>query len=272
MSKFLDSVLPSAPVPVTLTNPRTMLLYGGYKIGKSVIAGIVANKFNALWLDYESGSECQESYRINVVQKAAALGMKKLDFLEQLWAELAAEPAPRYGMILHDKLDNLEEWAECKATAYFKQTVIGRNFTGKSILELDKGGGYEYLRSHFKEIWNAAIAAAPSSVFLASLRDRQIDKLDTTVSSNDLDLTGKVRKIASGYADTVGYLYRESDGSNWVSFVTSEKGTFAGSRIPRLEGQRFKLSWKDASGALQVDWKAIFPDAKERVGVEGAVK
>ena len=57
-------------------------------------------------------------------------------------------------------------------------------------------------------------------------------------------------------------MYREEDGSNWISFVTSDKRAFCGCRVPRLEGQRFKISWKDADGKLVVDWNQIYPDGK----------
>lgn len=263
MSDFLKSVLPTGITPGNHRNPRVMILYGGYKIGKSALAAWLSREKQALWLDYEGGSDAQDRVCVDVIKAAEQAGMKKLDFLEKLWLDLSKQSPPAYHYLIHDKLDNLEDWAERKATAYYKSTVIGRNFTGKTVLELDKGGGYLHLREQFKEIWTAALRAAPVTIFLASLRDRQIEKTDNAVSSNDLDLTGKVRKIAVGFADTVGLIYREVDGSNWVSFVTSEKGTFAGSRIPRLENQRFKLSWmeRDAlSGeqVLRVAWDRIF--------------
>lgn len=264
---FLDDIIPEAPVAGTLKNPRCLLLYGGYKIGKSVLASWLSTHKRALWLDYEDGSEGIAGRKINVLRKIQELkaasywgsvNMTRVDFLLNLWRDLAAEIQPRFDYIIHDKLDNLEEWAEKWATVYYKNTVIGRNFAGETVLELDKGGGYLYLREKFKTLWTAAVKATPTTIFLASLRDRQIDKTDNIVSSNDLDLTGRVRKIAVGFADTVGYLYRQSDGSNWVSFVTNETGTFAGSRIPRLEGQRFKLTWKNDKGEIEVDWDKIF--------------
>lgn len=258
MSDFLKSILPTEPVTSTIQNARCMLIYGGYKIGKSAMAAWLSMNKRALWLDYEDGGEMHDrGGYLNVIKAAEAAKMKRIDFLLKLWSELRAQQPAMYDYVIHDKLDNLEEWAERWATVYFKSTIIGKNFTGSSVLELDKGGGYLYLREKFKDLWTAAIGAAPRTIFLASMRDRQMDKNDTTTSSNDLDLTGKVRKIAVGFADIVGYLYREPDGSNWVSFCSSEKGTFAGSRIARLDGKRIKLSWQQ-QGKLTVDWDKLF--------------
>jgi hypothetical protein len=80
---------------------------------------------------------------------------------------------------------------------------------------------------------------------------------------SDLDLVGKCRSIAAGSCDAPALMYREEDGSNWISFVQpADKRAFCGCRVPRLEGQRFKISWKDADGKLVVDWNQIYPDGK----------
>ena len=264
MSTFLDQNLPTTPTgPLSghQSNPRVVVIYGGYKIGKSVIASWISRNKKALWLDYEGGSAYVPGLKIDVMNQVGQLDKisPRINFLQKLWTELANESPKRYDYLIHDKLDNLEDWAEQWATGYYKSTVIGKNFGGGSVLELDKGGGYEYLRQKFKALWTMATAAAPHTVFFASLRDKQIEKADSIVSSNDLDLTGKVRKITAGFADAVGFMYRTSDGSNWLSFVTEEKGTFAGSRCPRLEGQRFRFSWKDKeTGEIVVDWDRLF--------------
>lgn len=278
MSDFLNSFLPQGLPGAGMSHPRKLIIYGGFKVGKSELAGWLARNKKALWLDCEDGSLCEgpgwnvpgAGTLINVMamlrERNAGLSEDKqvgpTGFLFKLCDELAKEHPRRYDYVIADKLDTLESWAERRATAYYKATVIGKNFTGLSVLELDKGGGYGYLRDQFNEIWNKLGAAASKVIMLASLRSSQVDKTVSTVSNADLDLTGKVRKIAAGDADAIGYLYREQDGSNWISFVTDEKERFAGSRIARLEGKRFKLSWRGPDGKVTVDWTNLFPEAK----------
>ena len=279
MSDFLDSFLPKAPPNGQIEVPRKLIIYGGFKVGKSFTADWLARNKKALWLDCEDGSLCEgpgwsvpgAGSLVNIPallrEKNAGLPPEKqvgpTGYLFGLCDALAKEHPRRYDYIIADKLDTLEGWAERRATAYFKSTIIGKNFTGLSVLELDKGGGYGYLRDQFNEIWNKLASAAPRVIMLASLRSSQVDKTVSTVSNADLDLTGKVRKIAAGDADAIGYMYRESDGANYLSFVADEKERFAGSRIARLEGKRFKLSWKDkATGQVVVDWAQIYPEAK----------
>lgn len=269
MSDFLSKILPVTAEPPKLAAPRTLLIYSDFKVGKSAISSWLQQNRRALWLDYEGGSlmypqgqSVEGGVVLDVPGAAKTAGMKRIDFLLKLWKELAEEPVPRFDYILHDKIDNLEEWAERWATAYYKNSIIGRNFNGSTVLELAEGGGYLYLRERFLDLWNAALAAAPRQVFWATLRTKYSGKGDTLVDSKELDLTGKVRKIAAGFCDAPGYMWRAADGSNRVSFKTAEKGTFCGNRFAYLEGQEIKLSWKDGEGKVIVDWKVLYPDGK----------
>lgn len=277
MSAFLDTFLPSAAPSAPMACPRKLIIYGGYKVGKTKLAEWMALHTRTLWLDCEDGSLYEEGWvspaggmlinipaRLRQANAGAPPGKEigPTGFLFALCDELAKESPRRFDYVIADKLDTLEEWAVKRATAYFKQTVIGKNFAGLSVLELDKGGGYGYLRDQFNEIWTRLSSAAQRLILIASLRSSQIDKTVATVSSAELDLIGKVRKIAAGDADAVGYLYREPDGANWISFITDQTERFAGCRNSRIEGQKFKVSWKRPDGTIECDLRSIYPDIK----------
>lgn len=270
MSDFLNNIIPSAPIEASITEPRSLLVYSDFKVGKSQLASDLSMRCKALWLDYESGSAGLPGVKIDVIAKVNELNagreegrkIKRIDFLLQLWSELAKCNPPRFDVVIHDKLDNLEEWATRWATSYYKQTVIGRNFTGDNVLELPEGSGYQYLRNKFLELWNALSAAAPRSLLFTSLRMKYVGKADTLVESKDLDLTGKVRKIAAGYTDAPAYMWRGNDNgnsANFLSFKTGEQGTFCGCRIPRLEGRQVKISERLPDGTVKCYWEQIYP-------------
>jgi hypothetical protein len=285
MSDFLTQFLPSAPAAAAVQAPRKLIIYGGFKVGKTKLCEWLANNTRTLWIDCEDGSLFEQGWvsasggmLLNVVSRLREANAKAppgqeigpTGFVFKILEELAKENPRRFDYIIVDKLDTLESWAERRATAYYKQTVIGKNFGGISVLELDKGGGYGYLRDQFNEIWSKLSAASPRLIMIASLRASQVDKVVATVSNADLDLTGKVRKIAAGDADAVGYLFRQPNGENWISFITDQRETFAGSRIPRLEGKQFKLTWRKADGTIDCDWKQLFPDAQIFVDTRAA--
>lgn len=270
MSEFLNSILPSAPVAPTITEPRSLLIYSDFKVGKSKLASDLSLRSKTLWLDYENGSEGLPGVKINVLAKIDELNQGKethqqtgpIKFLTQLLKELAAETPRRYDIVVHDKLDNLEDWCVRWATLRFKQSVIGKNFTGDSVLELPEGGGWMYLRDRFAELWNMMVAVAPRSVFFTSLRMKSVGKETNMVESKDLDLYGKVRKIAAGFCDAPGYLWRGQENGrsvNYLSFKSAEQGAFCGCRIPHLEGRIFKISERLADGTVKVNWHELYP-------------
>jgi len=261
---LLDS-LPTGIEEGGVDNPKTLLIYGNYKIGKSAIAAWITREKRALWLDYESGGGCQEGLRVDVIKKVTELNrsnkekISRIQYIRELCEELGREETPRFDFIIHDKLDNLEEWAERWATAHYKDTVQGKNFEGDSVLELPKGSGYLYLRQKFKAIWNSALGGSKYNIFFASMRDKYIEKNSKEVQIQDLALTGKVREISAGFADAIGYLYRGSDGINYLSFCSANEGTFAGNRVPRLEGQRIPFSWIDKeTGEVKVAFDEVY--------------
>ena len=57
------------------------------------------------------------------------------------------KPRPPYKYLVVDTVDKLEDFCEVTATEKYKLTTIGKNFAGKSVLELPQGGGYYHLRN-----------------------------------------------------------------------------------------------------------------------------
>jgi hypothetical protein len=265
---FLSTVLPAAPVTASLTNPRSLVIYGDLKVGKSALASWLSLNEKALWVDLEDGSEALPGLKVNLVRQAIELKRKKVELFMQLCKDLAACKPPRFDYLIVDKIDKLEEWAEGWATADYKNSVVGRSF-GESTIAALPYIGWTLWHEKFLELWNAAKAAAPYVIFLGSLKEGGSEKYGRhdsagqgLVASTDIDLGKKQRKTTVGDSDATALLWREPDGANWLSFMCREKGAFTGNRIPRLEGRKFKLSWIERKEGqeprLMVDWKAIF--------------
>lgn len=277
MSNFLDKIIPKEPVPATVVNPRCCLWYSDFKVGKSWLSHWASLNRNALWLDYEDGGEALSGIKINVVKEVKGINagreegrkISKVQFVMRLLNDLAAEHEagkPRFQYVIHDKIDTIEEWCELWATAQYRESVIGKSFKGSSVLELPDGAGYLPLRLRFLDFWNVAVSAAPSSIFLASMRvNRNTGKDGTsgTVTWADLDLTKGIRKIAAGQADAPGIIWRQSEGVeqvNYISFKSGDKGGTCGCRIQRLEGKMIKLTVKnEQTGVITAPgWDQIF--------------
>jgi hypothetical protein len=91
MSTFLDDIIPTESIPAAIDAARSIVIVKDFKIGGSAISSWLSENRSALWLDYEDGSEALPGVKINVITKAKALGMKRIDFLLKLWGDLAAD-------------------------------------------------------------------------------------------------------------------------------------------------------------------------------------
>lgn len=260
MSDFLSRNIPQASVPATLVNPRTLVIYTDLKAGKSTISAWLSRNRRAVWADTENGSGGMPGRAVNIVERAAVEKLNKVDFYQRLCAELAAEQPAICDYFVTDKVDQLETWAEGWATADYKRTVLGKDFKGSSISEVPYVG-WSLWHEKFLALWNAAKSAAPYAIFFGSLKQGGSDKFGKhdaakagLACSFDLDLGTRQRKTAVGDSDATALMWREPDGSNWLSFASREQGAFTGCRVPRLEGSRFRFSWIKSYGCCQAEW------------------
>ena len=222
--------LPKDKLKATRKSPKTLILYGPPKIGKTTILSQLENN---LILDLEKGADFLDSLRI---------GVDNPDHLKEIGREIIKAGRP-YKHVSLDTITLLEEWCEMEATNKYKQSLMGKNFKGNSILSLPNGAGYGLLREEVMPyIRNILPMFAEHIIVVGHLRDKLIvDKKGEEVSAKDIDLTGKLRNMVCAQADAVGYLFRDGD-KLMVSFETKED-VVCGSRCDHLKGQTFEFSW-----------------------------
>jgi len=233
-------ILPTAPVPASEVSPKTMIIYGPPKVGKTTMLSALPD---CLLVDLENGSDYTSGLKIkldNILQ------------IEQLTDLIKSAKQP-YKYVAIDTLDKLEEWVEAEATRRYKQTPIGKNFSGLSILELPKGAGYLHLRNVFYEMFQKLRALAPYAIFIGHVRDKNLTVEGKEVTSQDLDLTGKVRNIVCAYSDAIGYVYRDKESKLKMTFVTTDIA-MCSTRAKHLEGKVFTFE----QGNEVKTWKEIY--------------
>lgn len=229
--------LPTSPTGPTATNPKLLLLYGPPKVGKTTALSELPN---CLIVDCEDGSDFVTALKVKANSVAE---------LRTLVKEIRDAGKP-YTYVAIDTITRVEDWCESYATTMYKQSVIGKSFDGKSVLELPNGAGYGHLRNAFNEVVMLLTGIAPHVILVGHLREKFIGgkdaKTDSVVSSKDLDLTGKIKQIACSRSDAIGYVYRnhEDKGALWISFESTEQIN-CGARCTHLRGKRMKLDWKE---------------------------
>jgi len=232
--------LPTTKTPATRKSPQMLVLYGPQKIGKTTA---IAQLEGCLNIDIEDGSDFLEMLKIKIDSYTK---------LMELAGEIRKQQTKPYKYIAIDTVTRLEEWAEMKATQNYRSSIVGKNFTGATVLELPSGAGYKWLRDAFREMIMLIRSLAPNTIFVAHLRDKMLAGADaksgTLVSAKDLDLTGKCKQILCAQADAIGYLYRQAVAPNspetklHISFASNEMVN-CGSRCDHLKGANMLLDW-----------------------------
>lgn len=223
--------LPKEKIKAERKSPAKLLLYAPPKTGKTTILSQLDNN---LTLDLEKGAKFIESLKIEV---------NNTEHLKEIGREIITQGKP-YKYISVDTITLLEEWCEMDATKKYKESIMGRNFKGNSILSLPNGAGYGLLREEMMPYIRTIIPMFCDNIILIGhLKDKLItNKKGEEVSAKDVQLTGQLRTMVCSEMDAVGYLYRE-DNTLMVSFETKEE-IVCGSRCDHLKGQTFPFDWK----------------------------
>lgn len=229
-------------------DPRILIIYGEKKVGKT---DELTKLDSCLILDGEEGTATHTN-----VLAVSINSMKDIKDLRKAVEEEGAARAKAgkkgldlfpYRYMAIDTLDSIEAIIEPTLTMRYKESVKGKTFTGSSILELDHGLGYYFLREGIKEVIKDVAAICPYVILVSHLKEKEDDKGGITTTSKDISLTGKLGGIVAAMADAIGYMYRKPGKPGemdkmFISFKTTE-GITMGARCPHLRGQTFEFDW-----------------------------
>lgn len=247
---------PGEIIPRKEINPKFLLLYGSPKIGKTEIISSLKESYLLVEVDPHGAAYFQGTY----------IEINNLEELQELIDAIKAQNYP-YKYIVIDTITKFAEWMETYATLMYKNSNLGRNYTGDNVLELPKGAGYLWLRRAFKIWMDELKTLAPRIIFIGHLKDAALTTKSTDqmgnsvsvervgideVSSMDIDLTGKLKQITCAEVDAIGYVYRKTIGMNKETKkpiselrVNFEAGSSAlgGARPAHLRGEDMVFDW-----------------------------
>jgi hypothetical protein len=255
-----DIVLPTTKIPASIKSPRNLIILSKPKTGKTTL---LAELDNCLILDLEKGTDGIDAMKIHA---------SSIEEIKQIGEAIKKAGNP-YTYIAVDTVTALEEMCIPYAEKLYAKTSMGKNWfkkkldgtlaedSGKatygSILNLPNGGGYFYLREAFTKVVEFIKTWAPRTILVGHVKDTLLDKAGVEVSSLDLDLTGKLKRISTSQSDAIGYLYRKN-GVNKITFKTTDE-IACGARPPHLRNEEFVISeLKDDK--LVTYWDKIYID------------
>tara|TARA_R100001082_G_C4358472_1_gene158112 strand:+ start:1387 stop:2058 length:672 start_codon:yes stop_codon:yes gene_type:complete len=202
-------------------NPKTMLLYGAPKVGKTTA---LSQLEDCLIIDTENGANMVDGY-IETVSNREEL----ISLLQE------AKEGHEYKYAAIDTIDKIAIWAE-------KAICEQENVT--AIADLAFGKGFGMVREKVLNTVNILKEIFPHVIIIGHRKwAKAIVDSKAIVEPESLDLTGKLKNMLMADCDAIGYVYRDEDkGKLMVSFKANE-ALEAGSRSPHLRGKEIELKW-----------------------------
>src|SRR3990167_7734413 len=175
--------LPIKEIKSTTKSPEKTIIYSKPKVGKSEACRSLPGSY--LILDLERGTKYFDCVKVDIPNLAA---------LKEVGKSILEKGKPyKYGVV--DTLTKLEDMCLIPALQMYKNTPIGKNFTGSNVLELANGAGYQYLREAMKRTCEYIETLFERVIYLGHLKVKYLDKSGKEVMAAELDLTGKIKSM-----------------------------------------------------------------------------
>jgi len=258
-------VIPRQSTPASTSDPRLFLLLAATKTGKTESCLKLPN---SLLIDLEDGSEFYDGNKLNLkrmsIQDGKGLGSLLLETAATIREANQQNGKPVFDFITIDTLTVVEDLAKLKATIDYKNTVQGKNFSGKDVTrELAKGAGFAFMTAAFNDLINPFKGLPAKCLILVAHKKLSNPEKESgiEISINDIELTGKNKLVATSNADSIAHLYRSKRNpyQNIMSFKKDEGDTIWGSRSRHLQNRSFVFSEFDPkTNTLKTNWDLIF--------------
>ena len=235
-------VLPTKKVKADRINPKRLIIYSKPKTGKtSAFAGLDGN----LIIDLENGADYVEAIKVKA---------NNLQELKEIGKAIKEANYP-YKYVTIDTVTALEDMVMPLAINLYKQTPMGKNYSGDSILTLPNGAGYLYVRQAFFQVLDFIDTLAPQIILSGHIKDKQVDDKGEMVMSANIDFTGKIKSLICANADAIGYMFRKGE-QTILSFKTNEEVT-CGARPEHLRNEEIVIS-EMVNGELITHWEKVY--------------
>jgi hypothetical protein len=227
---------------------RFLIIFGKPKAGKTTLASKLDNN---LIVDLEGGSEFLEALAVQ------ARSVKDLgDIANAIREEIKSTGKKPYKYITLDNASRLEEICLSYAATLYRQTPMGKNYSGNDVRTLPNGSGYMYLQQAVRKVIDMFRDLCDNFILIGHLKDKMINKEGEELSEMSLDLVGKLANIICGEADAVGYVYRKKNETH-ISFEGGDNSVRE-ARAPHLRGKNIVIAESDDNNNIKVYWDKIY--------------
>jgi hypothetical protein len=255
------SLLPTMEMPATAVNPKTLVIFGHTKQGKTTA---VANLKDNLIIDLEGGTRYYECMKIDVPAEAEKQGVSKWEILKSILGELKAYKAANgknmYKRITIDTVGVLEDVIMPYAVQLHKTAPQHKNFKGTDLKAVPNGAGWLAIRDAFFNVIATLNLFCDNTILIAHTKGKTITRRGSELTVVDIDVSGKMSQMLAGNADAIALIYRRKN-ETVLSFKSDEL-VAAGARIKHLREKEIVLYESDDQGNMTFHWDRIFKEDK----------
>ena len=202
-------------------NPKSLLLYGAPKVGKTTA---LSQLEDCLIIDTEDGANMIEGYIESVNNREELIELLK-----------KAQEGHNYTYVAIDTIDKIATWAENAVCA--EENV-------SAVQDLAFGKGFGMVREKVLNTVKILKEIFPHVIIIGHRKwARAIVDSKAIVEPESLDLTGKLKNMLMADCDAIGYVYRDEEKGNLMVTFESNDALEAGSRSPHLKGKEMQLKW-----------------------------
>jgi len=241
-------ILPKERKAPKMIDPKRLLLFGQPKSGKTTI---INELDDCLIVDTEKGSTYVNAMSVEVNNMDDFRELMKA--LKQ--AKIDNDGKVPYKFIAIDTLTAFEEISLDYARKLYNNTPMGAAFKG-DVRTLPNGAGYLYVRQAFMKMLKPFQDYCTTLIMIGHIKEKDIQKDGETMTEKSINLTGKLKDILCGWADTIGLVYRDEN-KTMIDFEPSES-LIVGSRQQHLIGNKICVAVSDENRKLAIDWGEIF--------------
>lgn len=252
------SLLPGGKSTVTVVNPKTLVLFGATKQGKTtLVAGLEGN----LIIDLEGGTRYYECLSIDVPKTAQDASKSPWLVLKDIILELKQYKEDnggknKYPYITLDTAGVLEDMSMPYAIQLYKAEARNKNFQGTDLKQVPNGAGWSYIRDAFFNILAMFQLYCDNLIIVAHTKDKTVNKGGEELTVTDIDVSGKMSQMLAARTEAIGLVYRKGN-KTMVSF-RGEQFIVSGARPKHLKEQEFVICESDADLNLTFHWDKIF--------------
>ena len=202
-------------------NPKTMLLYGAPKVGKTTA---LSQLDDCLIIETEGGANMIEGY-VEAINSRKEL----IELLKQ------AQEGHEYKYVAIDTIDKIATWAE---------QAVCEEESVSAVQDLAFGKGFGLVREKVLNTVSILKTIFPHVIIIGHRKwARAVVDSKAIVEPESLDLTGKLKNMLMADCDAIGYVYRDEEKGNLMVSFKANESLEAGSRSPHLKGKELELKW-----------------------------